>query len=220
MNFPSLSHSVNSSGRLGMFVQPQSCPCVGCHKHLTDSACDQEPPGLSNRSPIGISLRNFPPPPSATKLERQNGLPLSTGVSPISPLSKTSSMPSPIAAAPLLKRSNGGGISSISHGETPVGLGPTPTGLGDWRALFEGYGDDSEEPDYCGPCDCAVEEDLKDEIVGHLNQYLMMLEKHQKVMAAKLDLYSFLLEDASVRLRLDSFNKKIKTVKETLEKLE
>jgi hypothetical protein len=47
-----------------------------------------------------------------------------------------------------------------------------------------------------------------------------MLEKHQKVMAAKLDLYSFLLEDASVRLRLDSFNKKIKTVKETLEKLE
>jgi hypothetical protein len=62
--------------------------------------------------------------------------------------------------------------------------------------------------------------DLKDEIAEHLNQYLIMLEKHQKVMEAKLDLYAFLLEDASVRLRLEAFNKKINSLKATLGKLD
>lgn len=64
-----------------------------------------------------------------------------------------------------------------------------------------------------------MSQDLKDEITGHLTQYLMMLEKHQKVMVAKMDLYAFLLEDASVRLRLNTFNTKIKALKDTLEKL-
>jgi hypothetical protein len=76
-------------------------------------------------------------------------------------------------------------------------------------------GDEEEEENFA-----FGEEDLRIEIVDHLTQYLTMLEKHQKVMAAKMDLYAFLLEDASVRLRLDAFNKKIASLKATLEKLE
>ena len=219
MNFPSLSHSVNSSGRLGMFVQPHSCPCVGCHNYLAS----QEPPGLSN----------FPPPPSALKLQRQTAMPHSEELSAeFSPLSHNSSLPSPIAPVllpsppSLPKRTNGGGITP------PPSLEASPTGLGNWRALFEEFRDsrwDASEEATAehGLCDCTgvheepgMSVDLKNEIAEHLTQYLTMLEKHQKVMAAKMDLYAFLLEDASVRLRLESFNKKINSLKATLEKLE
>ena len=223
MNFPprpSLSHSVNSSGRLGMFVNPHSCPCDGCRDFLAGATGVEEPPGLSNLAP-----------PSALNLERQTAAPHnSADASPVfSPLSHTSSL-APTDTVPLVlpQRSNGGGI--------PFGaLGPTPTGLGNWRAALEGFRESRWEPEpepeahgslcHCGPCigeheNTGMPLQLRDEIVGHLTTYLAMLEKHQKVMAAKMDLYAFLLEDASVRLRLDTFNKKIKELKETLAKLE
>ena len=122
-----------------------------------------------------------------------------------------------------------------------VALGPTPTGLGNWRAHFESSRP-AEAPDApplrregpedehsglccCGPCTGVHESsgmslDMRDEITEHLTDYLDMLQKHQKVMAAKLDLYAFLLEDGSVRLRLEAFNKRIQSLKATLEKLE
>ena len=147
-----------------------------------------------------------------------------------------------IAPLPSLGPSASGPV----FGWGSVALGPTPTGLGNWRQGFrqsrweeEPLGqplrreeppaeDDEEEHDglcHCGPCEGVHENtgmplELRDEITEHLTQYLTMLEKHQKVMAAKMDLYAFLLEDASVRLRLDTFTKKIKALKETLEKLE
>ncbi len=255
MNFPprpTLAHTVNSSGRLGMFVNPHSCPCDGCRDFLAGATGVEEPPGLSNLAP-----------PSALNLERQTAVPRnsSEGSPVFSPLSHTSSLAptdtAPIALwerlnaslrassegppvftplshtsstgpLPLPQRSNGGGI--------PFGaLAPTPTGLGNWRAAFEGFRESRWEPEpepeahsslcHCGPCigeheNTGMPLQLRDEIVGHLTTYLTMLEKHQKVMAAKMDLYAFLLEDASVRLRLDTFNKKIKELKETLAKLE
>lgn len=189
---PTLTHSVNSSGRMGFFVDPHGCSCEGCHDYLAENTGIAEPPGFSN----------LPPRPSSLRLERQTAAPHnSTEGSPVfSPLSHTSS------SAPFLSRSNGGGIPFPS-------LGPTPTGLGNWRALISE--DEQEEENFA-----FGEEDLRIEIVDHLTQYLTMLEKHQKMMAAKMDLYAFLLEDASVRLRLDAFNKKIASLKATLEKLE
>lgn len=135
-------------------------------------------------------------------------------------------------------------------GSVAPSLGPTPTGLGNWRALHQGFRQsrweeepvgrplcregppeeedeeqEQEQEQHGGLCECdhentGMSQDLKEEIFEHLTQYLTMLEKHQKVMSAKMDLYAFLLEDASVRLRLDTFNKKIKALKETLEKME
>ena len=204
MNFTSLSHSVNSSGRLGMFVDPHSCSCEGCHDYLADHTGVDETPGLSN----------LPPRPSALSLERQTAAPHnSTDGSPVvSPLSHSSSVLSPLAPSlsqslpsSLPQRSNGGGIPF------PPTLEASPTGLGNWRALFR---ESRFEPE------TTISVDLKDEIAEHLNQYLIMLEKHQKVMEAKLDLYAFLLEDASVRLRLEAFNKKINSLKATLGKLD
>jgi len=198
---PTLTHSVNNSGRMGFFVDPHGCSCDGCHDYLAENTGIAEPPGFSH----------LPPRPSSLRLERQTAAPHnSTEGSPVfSPLSHTSSS----APLPLPQRSNGGGIAP------PVALGPTPTGLGNWRAQFEGFResrwDEQEEENFA-----FGEEDLRIEIVDHLTEYLTMLEKHQKVMAAKLDLYAFLLEDASVRLRLDAFNKKINSLKATLEKLE
>jgi hypothetical protein len=148
------------------------------------------------------------------------------GVSPnFSPLSNSST---DTVLLNLPQRTNGGGISP------PVSLGPTPTGLGNWRAVFHSSDcetDSSDGEEKTGmPQELREEEeeenfafgeeDLRIEIVDHLTNYLTMLEKHQKVMTAKMDLYAFLLEDASVRLRLEGFNKKIKALKETLEKLE
>lgn len=262
MNFPpppALSHTVNSSGRMGMFVDPSSCPCQGCREFLAGNTGVEEPPGLSNLSP-----------PSALNLERQTAAPHNSAeASPVfSPLSQTSSI-GPTESMPwhLPQRSNGGGIAPLPSlgpsasgpvfGWGSVALGPTPTGLGNWRALQQGFrasrweeplghplrreeppAEEDEETEtesesevrhgglcLCGPCTGLHENtgmplQLHDEIVEHLTQYLTMLEKHQKVMAAKMDLYAFLLEDASIRLRLETFNKKIKAVKETLEKLE
>jgi len=144
-----------------------------------------------------------------------------------SPLSHNSSLPSPIAPVLLPKRSNGGGIAA------PPSLEASPTGLGNWRSLFgefrDSRWDDSEEAtaEQRARWDCTgiheeagLSVNLKNEIAEHLTQYLTMLEKHQKVMDAKMDLYSFLLEDASVRLRLEAFNKKINSLKATLKKLE
>lgn len=210
VNIPALSHTVNSSGRMGFFVNPDTCSCDGCRDFLAGNTGVEEPPGLSNLTP-----------PSALNLQRQTGAPNSTEGSPVfSPLSHTSST----APVPLAQRTNGGGIAPL------VALGHTPTGLGNWRSFFEGFRESRWEEEHenlchCGPCTGVHENTgmplhIRDEIVGHLTDYLTMLEKHQKVMAAKMDLYAFLLEDASVRLRLDAFSKKIKDLKDTLVKLE
>lgn len=243
MNFPprpSLSHSVNSSGRMGMFVDPTSCSCDGCRDFLAGNTGVEEPPGFSNLSP-----------PSALNLERQTAAPHNSAeASPVfSPLSQTSSI-GPTESMPwhLPQRTNGGGIQPpalapsasgpvFGWGSVAPSLDPTPTGLANWRALQEGFRQSRweeplghplcrEEPpaeddeEHCGLHEnTGMSQDLKDEITGHLTQYLTMLEKHQKVMVAKMDLYAFLLEDASVRLRLNTFNTKIKALKDTLEKL-
>ncbi len=218
---PTLTHSVNSSGRMGLFVDPHGCSCEGCHDYLASATGIAEPPGFSNLSP-----------PSSLNLERQTGvLQNNTEGSPVfSPLSRTSSLPLAEVGIPLPRRTNGGGISP------PVGLGATPTGLGNWRALIsEGFresrwDDQEEETDHsglchCGPCTGVHEKtgmplQIRDEIREHLNNYLMMLEKHQKVIFAKMDLYAFLLEDASIRLRVEGFSKRIKELKTTLQLLE
>lgn len=253
MNFPprpSLSHTVNSSGRMGAFVDPSSCSCEGCRDFLAGTTGVEEPPGLSNLAP-----------PSALDLERQTAAPRNSAEgSPVfSPLSHTSSIgPTESVAWQLPQRSNGGGIAPLPSlgpsasgpvfgwGSVAPSLGPTPTGLGNWRAHFEGFREsrweDTEAPPFghplrreepprhgglclCGPCTGLHESTgmplhIHAEVSEHLKNYLEMLEKHQKVMAAKLELYAFILEDASIRLRLDAFNKKIKAVKETLERLE
>ena len=210
---PSLTHSVNSSGRLGLFVDPYSCPCNGCRGYL---ASEDEPPGLCNL-----------PPPPIRSLERQTAAPNnSVDGSPVfSPLSHTSSLaPSESAHVILPQRSNGGGIPFPS-------LGPSSSGLGGFVGFRESRWDHTEDDaPYSGLChsssccegveNTGTSAELKDEITEHLTEYLTLLEKHQKVMTAKLDLYAFLLEDGSVRLRLDAFNKKIKAVKETLDQLE
>jgi hypothetical protein len=212
MNPVALAHTVNSSGRLGMFVNPHACSCEGCHDFLTGI---EEQNGFSNLSP-----------PSALNLERQTAAPTTgEGASPtFSPFSNSSADTIPLN---LPQRSNGGGIA----------LGPTPTGLGNWRAVFHSSDCETDSTDSSDDQEKTElsqelrdeqenenfafnEEDLRMEIVDHLTNYLTMLEKHQKVMTAKMDLYAFLLEDASVRLRLEGFNKKIKALKETLEKLE
>lgn len=196
---PALTHSVNSSGRLGMFVQPHSCPCVGCHDYLAS----QEPPGLSN----------LPPRPSALNLERQTAVPHSEdAASDFSPLSRSSSLLSPIASTFLPQRSNGSPPSSY---RIPLDLNTIFQGFREsrWEHTDEHTGVETET-------ETAMSSQLHNEIVDHLTQYLTMLEKHQKVMAAKMDLYAFLLEDGSVRLRLDAFNKKINSLKATLGKLD
>ena len=214
---PMLSHTVNSSGRLGMFVNPHACSCHGCQDFLTSI---EEPPGFSNLAP-----------PSALNLERQTAAPTNCGgASPtFSPVSHTST--TEMTPVHLPQRSNGGGIETVA-------IGPTTSGV-DWRALYDGFrssrwetsevspvnGDDQSGLCHCGPCtgiheNTGMPQELRDELLDHLTNYLTMLEKHQKVMVAKMDLYSFLLEDASVRLRLEGFNKKILAVKETLDKLD
>lgn len=195
MNPVALAHTVNSSGRLGMFVNPHACSCEGCHDFLTGI---EETPGFSNLSP-----------PSALNLERQTAAPTTgEGASPtFSPFSNSSADTIPLN---LPQRSNGGGIA----------LGPTPTGLGNWRAVFHSSDCETDSTDSSDDQEkTELSQELREELMNHLTTYLTMLEKHQKVMTAKMDLYAFLLEDASVRLRLDGFNKKIKALKETLEKL-
>jgi hypothetical protein len=233
-NFPSvlpkLTHSVNSSGRLGAYVNPHTCSCDGCRDFLAGNTGVEEPPGLSNL-----------PPPSALELHRQTAEPPRTpgGTPDCSPISNTSSLaqrmngvPFPSMFSPLPQRSNGGGIAP----PISIALGPTPTGLGNWRAFVEGFRtsrwEETEEQEqehsslcHCGPCigeheNTGMPLHLRDEILGHLTDYLSMLEKHRKVVASKMDLYAFLLEDASVRLRFDAFEKKIKALKETLKMLE
>lgn len=54
-----LTHSRNSRGELGMFVNPQSCSCTTCHEYLVDE--NQIPTGTHY---VPSSLPSLPPPRS------------------------------------------------------------------------------------------------------------------------------------------------------------
>ena len=218
---PTLTHSVNSSGRMGFYVDPYSCSCSGCHDHIA------EPRGLSNLAP-----------PTALNLERQTGMGSGSPdrTPPFTGLSPSASDLSPIPMNHYLpQRSNGGGIPYPS-------LAPTPTGLGNWRELVSRFSAQTEDeappapsssPEVekhsglcaCPPC-CGEDEitglslDLKEEIMEQLYSYLAILEKQRKMIDAKMDFYSFLFEDASLRLRTQQLSLKILKLKNLINKME
>lgn len=205
---PTLTHSVNSSGRMGFYVDPYSCSCSGCHDHIA------EPRGLSNLAP-----------PTALNLERQTGMGSGSPdrTPPFTGLSPSASDLSPIPMNHYLpQRSNGGGIPYPS-------LAPTPTGLGNWRELVSRFSaqteDEAPPAPSSSPC-CGEDEitglslDLKEEIMEQLYSYLAILEKQRKMIDAKMDFYSFLFEDASLRLRTQQMSIKILKLKNLIRKME
>jgi hypothetical protein len=137
---PTLTHSMNTSGRMGMYVDPYSCPCSGCRDYLAGNYENEEQeqveePGLSNRSPLA--------PPTSLNLQRQTAVGFTSPdrtppFSALSPSASSDLSPTPTGRI-LPTRSNGGGIP------WPPALEPTPTGLGNWRMLLSRFSADSDD---------------------------------------------------------------------------
>jgi len=120
-----LSHSVNSSGRMGLYVDSASCPCGGCRSYRGDmplwDAADAHlftGPGLSN-----VGQDAAPAPSPAPLPVRSNGGGITDG-------------------SALVMASGGAGVSvSTSSG----GLARTVTGLGyEPSSVEEADGGDAE----------------------------------------------------------------------------
>ncbi len=67
-----LTHSVNNSGRMGFFVDPQSCSCAGC----ADYCCENSAATEEALGPTESLTESQSPPPPSVPLVFKMGFPL------------------------------------------------------------------------------------------------------------------------------------------------
>jgi hypothetical protein len=68
---PTLAHSYNSRGELGMFVNPYACSCITCEDYKSNRAAPAPSP---SPTPTPISLTTLPPPPTIQEVAAAEGL--------------------------------------------------------------------------------------------------------------------------------------------------
>lgn len=104
---PTLAHSLNSRGELGMFVNPYGCSCTTCRDYIAERAPDA--PALDHEEPRGGDGdgegSSFVPPLARTYTN--GGANLFTGLSNTTPLDRVAE------PAVLPTRSLGGGIGLL-----------------------------------------------------------------------------------------------------------
>jgi hypothetical protein len=139
---PTLSHSLNSRGELGMFVNPYGCPCQTCRDYLAERSAPDLPEDSTER-PATPPAAELPPlrstfvPPSLLRARGTGAA--SGGVFPAPSLVRYVSLGGAFPSPPALARTvTGLGYAPASVSETDEAPLPAPRVSTDVNALMDG----------------------------------------------------------------------------------